>query len=473
MEAVIKEKREEPTPKIRNSQDEPVFETVPKTIVEPIYRVNERPKTWWETILYGWQTTVVDFTPFIWATALVTVSGAPATWITPMISACFFAMFIATMIQTTIGNRLPIVQGPSAIIVFAMAGVAKTFGFPAMWGAALVGALIEAFIGTTRILGYLRKLLPMYLLGIIVTIIGTIVAGVAIVWVFGKGDITSIVLGLLTFFVAMILKFKFGRAFGGFFEKGFVLFSLLIVGVGLGSVTGNMDWSGVAKASWFGFPQIFPYGGPGFGWTISIGAIIGVFVGYVASIVESIGHYAAISAIAGEKYVVRHMNRGIMAEGIGCAITPFFGAIPMTSYSQNIGLIAATRVASRFVIQVAAFFLLLYALCPKLAALLAAIPRGATGGCLILIASLITAQGINLMVSEPIDTRRGVIIGTTIGLALGLPVYAKYQIAQWTNSLHPFAKMAVTDSIFIALVWGLLVTWVLQGPLGEKKKGNG
>ena len=161
-------------------EDEAVFETVPRTIVKPIYRIEERPKTWWETIVYGWQTTVVDFTPFIWATALVTVSGAQSSLIAPMISACFLAMFVATMIQTTIGSRLPIVQGPSALLVFAMAGVAKTFGFPAMWGAAFVGAIIEFLIGASRILGYLRKLLPMVLLGIIITTMPTLFSRAAL-----------------------------------------------------------------------------------------------------------------------------------------------------------------------------------------------------------------------------------------------------------------------------------------------------
>jgi xanthine/uracil permease len=473
MEDVKKEKEGVAPGKVPDKGEEAVFETVPKTIVKPIYRIEERPKTWWETIIYGWQTTIVDFTPFIWATALVSVAGAPRELIPPMISACFLAMFIATILQTTIGSRLPIVQGPSAVIVFAMGGVAKTFGLPAMWGAAFVAALIEFFIGASRILGYLRKMLPMTLLGIIITTIGIMVSGVAIIWIFGKGNIMSIFLGFMTVLVAVFLKFRCAALFGGLFEKGFVLFSVLIVGVGIGSITGSMDWSLVAKAKWFGFPKIFPFGGPGFGWTFPIGAIVGVFVAYIASMAESIGDYAATCALADEKYVVRHMNRGIMSEGLGCAIAPFFGAIPMTSYSQNIGVIAATRVASRFVIQVAAIFFLLYALCPKLAALLAAIPRGATGGCLIVIASLITAQGINLMTAEPIDTRKAVIIGTTLGLAIGLPVYARYSMPQFTNALHPFLKMALTNSLFIAVIWGFFSTWVIEVLLGDKKKENG
>jgi len=452
-----------------SQEEEAVFEGVPRIIEKPIYRISERPKTWYETLIYGWQTTVVDFTPFIWATAFVTLAGAANSLIAPMISACFFAMFVATMLQTTIGSRLPIIQGPSAVIVFAMAGVAKTYGMPAVWGAVFIGALIEFFVGFSTILRYLRKLLPMYLVGAIITTIGIMVSGVAIIWVFGKGDPLSIALGLLTLLLAIYMKFRCPNLLGGLLEKGFVLFSVLIIGVGVGSLTGSMNWSPVIKAKWIGFPSVLPFGGPGFGWSFSVGAIVAVFAGYLASMIESIGDYAATSAIADEKFVVRHMNRGIMSEGLGCVVAPFFGAIPMTSYSQNIGIIAATRVASRFVIQVAAIFFLLYSICPKLAALLAAIPRGATGGCLIVIAALITSNGINLMTAMPIDTRRGTIIGTTLGLAIGLPVYTQHSIPEWTNALHPFLKVAFTNSVVIAVIWGLFITWLLEYVFKDKK----
>ena len=81
--------------------------------------------------------------------------------------------------------------------------------------------------------------------------------------------------------------------------------------------------------------------------------------------VESLGDYAATAAVAGEPYTVRHMNRGIFAEGMGSALAACFGGLLCTSYTQNIGIIAATRVASRVVVQVAAVVLLLYGLSPK------------------------------------------------------------------------------------------------------------
>ena len=73
-------------------------------------------------------------------------------------------------------------------------------------------------------------------------------------------------------------------------------------------------------------------------------------------------------AVSGEIHKVRHMNRGIAAEGFGCLIASLFGGIPVTSYTQNIGVIATTRIASRFVVQIAALILMLYGLSPKVGA---------------------------------------------------------------------------------------------------------
>ena len=124
------------------------------------YGIEDRPDTWWETLFYAWQITLVDFTPFIWAGAFVAIAGFPDTIIPTMISACFLAMGIGTLIQTIFGNRLPIVQGPSSSVLTAMGGVAAVYGFPAMWGAVIVGGFVEFLIGASRILGRIRRFIP-------------------------------------------------------------------------------------------------------------------------------------------------------------------------------------------------------------------------------------------------------------------------------------------------------------------------
>ena len=91
------------------------------------------------------------------------------------------------------------------------------------------------------------------------------------------------------------------------------------------------------------------------------------------------------------------MNRGIFAEGLGSAIASFLGGLPCTSYTQNIGIIATTRVASRFVVQIAAVILILYGLCPKFGALLVAMPRAVLGGVFVIVCGMIAVSGIKLL----------------------------------------------------------------------------
>ena len=157
---------------------------------------------------------------------------------------------------------------------------------------------------------------------------------------------------------------RFARS--GVLARGAILFSLLLFGVVSPARWASPTSRRWRRAPWFGLPRLFAFGGPGLGWELAAGAVFGVLIGYVGSIAESIGDYAGTCAVSGIAYRVRHMHRGITVEGIASAIGPLFGGLPLTTYSQNTGVIATTRVASRRVVQVAAVILLLYGLSPKL-----------------------------------------------------------------------------------------------------------
>lgn len=159
--------------------EQPIFETQPDSTVKVSIGVEENPKSWWQTLFFAWQITLVDFTPFIWAGMFVSLAGLPDTVVPVMIKTCFLAMGIGTLIQTTIGNRLPIVQGPSSSVLTAMGGVTATYGFPAMWGAVLVGGALEAVIGFSRVLGRLRKFIPPVVTGSVVATIGFVACKIA------------------------------------------------------------------------------------------------------------------------------------------------------------------------------------------------------------------------------------------------------------------------------------------------------
>lgn len=120
--------------------------------------------------------------------------------------------------------------------------------------------------------------------------------------------------------------------------------SIWIVGLGVGGALGQVDWALVAQLPWFQVPRLFPHGSS-LGWDYRVVAVAAIFAGYLGSMVESVGDYVATCEVAGEKFEERHVDRGIAAEGIGCLVATALGGMPCTSYTQNIGIIAATGVA--------------------------------------------------------------------------------------------------------------------------------
>lgn len=449
--------------------EQPVFETEIKSSIKLLYSVEDRPKTWWETLFYAWQVTLVDFTPFIWAGAFVALAGLPDTVIPTMISACFLAMGIGTIIQTTIGNRLPIVQGPSASVLTAMGGVTAVYGFPAMWGAVLVGGVLETIIGASKILGRIRNFIPPVVTGSVVATIGFVAAKISIGWIFGTGKPIHLLLALIAFLLALVLKFKAK----GIWSQGFILISVVAVGVILSTILGEYNWAKVAAAPWFAVPKLFPYkgfDGTNNAFTFVTIAIIGGFTGYIGSMFESIGDYAATCAVSGETYRVKHINKGITAEGLGCVASGFLGALPVTSYTQNIGIIAATGIASRFITQVAAVMFLFYGLSPKLAMALACIPRSVVGGVFAISASLIMFSGIEVIMSEAQSFENNLVAGTTIGAGVMLPFFASTTGAKWVSTMSSFPKMYMNNNVFIAVTVGVVMNLLVNHFLKSKKE---
>ncbi len=453
------------------ASDEAVWGEVP-AVREPVYRIDERPETWWESLLYGWQHTLVDISPFVLPLAVAGAVGMAASEKAQFINSCLLAMGLATLIQTTFGNRLPIIQGPSATLTGTLAPIGGQLGAPAMWGGAFVGAALESLVGASRILGQLRRLFPAAVSGVVILAIGLALGQFAVQLALGDGQPLNFGLAALVIAMIFVLQIALRGVAGGLLARGAIFLSIWVVGLGVGSLLGEMDWSLVAEKPWFGLPRLFPYGGPGFGWEFTAAAIVGVAVGYFGSMVESLGDYAATCAVSGETYRVRHMNRGILAEGAGSLLSTCLGAIPCTSYTQNVGIIAATGVASRFVVRIAAVILVLYGLCPKLGALLVAMPRPVLGGVFVLVCGMIAASGIRLLAAAPPTTANSFVIGTTLVGSVAIPVYTRYALgAEWLEQLPALYRLLLSNTVVLAVVLGvglnLLLNIILGGDMEE------
>ncbi|MCG8462135.1 MAG: hypothetical protein MI919_38110, partial [Holophagales bacterium] len=235
---------------------------------------------------------------------------------------------------------------------------------------------------------------------------------------------------------------------------------------------GHVDWALVGSKPWLALPTFFPWGGPGFGWEWSVAAILVVLAAYLGSMVESLGDYAATCAVARVPYRGEHMNRGIFAEGLGSVVASALGGLPCTSYTQNIGIIATTRVASRHVVRLAAGILILYGLCPKFGALLVAIPRGVLGGVFVLVCGSIVASGARLLARAPDTERSRLVVGITLVVSLALPAYVTSGLGEeWLSERSTFVALFLTNTVVLAVTLAVGTNAVLG--LLEHAAGRG
>lgn len=433
-------------------------------MAELVYSIDEQPHHWWETLLYGWQHTLVDISPFVLPLAVATAIGLDDGARAALINYSLIAMGLATLIQTTVGNRLPIIQGPSATLTGTLAPVGAQLGPAAMWGAAFVGAAVEALIGSTGALGALRRFFPPVVSGVVVVTIGLSLGQLAVRLSVGDGSASNLGLAVATILLVVVLQVAGRRVAGGLLSRAAIFVAIWVVGLGGGSLLNRVDWNLVATKPWFQAPQAFPFGGPGFGWEFGAAAIVAVLAGYFGSMVESIGDYIATCSVVDEPFTKRHVDRGIAAEGVGCLLALSVGGLPCTSYTQNIGIIKVTGVGSRVVVRVAAVILLLYGLCPKFGALLVALPRPVLGGVFVIVCGLIATTGIAMLASARQHDGAMLIAGITLVVALGLPTYAQSVLGPaWLESLPQLAGLLVTNPVVLSVLLAVTLNSALRG----------
>ena len=458
---------------VQTKPDDAVWQET-TAIQEPIYKIHERPKSWWECLLYGWQHTLVDISPFVLPLAVGAAIGMSDAEKAQFINFCLFAMGIATLLQTTIGNRLPIIQGPSATLTGTLAPLAGQLGAPAMWGGVFVGGIVEMLIGASGILKYLRRVFPPIVAGVVIISIGVALGQVAVRMMIGDGRGLNFIFAGMVMLMIFLLQIRFQNLLRGIIARGAIFISIWAIGLGLAGLLGEVNWSLVAGKSWFELPKLFPYGGPGFGWQFAFAAILAVLAGYLGSMVESLGDYAATCAVSGENYRVEHMNKGIFAEGLSCVLASLIGGLPVTSYTQNIGIIATTRIASRFVVQIAAVILMLYGLCPKFGALLVAMPRSVLGGVFVIACGMIATCGIRMLASAESTNANFLLIGVTLICAIGAPVYCNYVLGEpFLAQLPIFMRLLLTNTVVLAVMLAVGLNVILNIVMkGDEIKKN-
>jgi solute carrier family 23 (nucleobase transporter), member 1 len=454
------------------------------------YGLDDVPKPFPKAMGLGLQHVLTMFgatiaVPFILSPYLDFDSGQLAI----LISSVFIASAVATALQVQFGSRLPIVQGVSFAFLGPFIGLAIAYeGELAMRyiaGGIMAGALVEMLVGFGGIGGLLRRYITPITIAPVIALIGLSLFDAA---TFNSQLNWWVALGTLAviFVYSLILAPKV-RMFSLFpillavVSVYLVLLVLTLAGAIPEDNAAYVSFGAVGTTPWVrGFTPgeggvIFPWGTPLFP---GIGFMFAILAAYLASTIESFGDYHAISRMAGAGDPdAKTINRGIGFEGVGCFLTGVFGGFSSTSYSENIGLVGLTKVASRAVVLIGAAFLIVFGLIAKIGAVIASIPTPIVGGVYLALFGLIAAVGLSNLRRADMDSQRNLmIVGFLLFMGLVVPNYfGSYVGEDWTllgNDLLTSIVQGIGSSgIAVAAILGLLLDNLIPGTDAERGVG--
>ncbi len=364
-----------------------------------------------------------------------------------LIATMFFVSGITTLLQTTWGNRLPIVQGGTfsflapTIAICGMAALANAgwqVRMQHVQGAIIAGSLVEVLVGASGLMGKLLRFIGP------VTIAPTIALIGLALFKFGAPTAgTYWPLGGLTI-ILIILFSQYLRQKHRSFELYPILLAILVswavaavltvVGVFPVGHPAHTNLDNVRYSPWFRVPYPFQWGWPQFG----LATFVGMLAGYIASMVESLGDYYACARLSGAPQPnERVINRGILFEGLGCFVAGVLGTgNGTTSYSENIGAIGLTRVGSRRVVQAGGIIMILLGMVSKFGALFTTIPSPIVGGMYCAMFGMIAAVGLsNLQFVDLNSARNLFILGFAFFMGLSVPEYFATNPLQFQGAL--------------------------------------
>jgi uracil-xanthine permease len=397
------------------------------------------------------------------ATTLVPLIVGPAMGMSPQqiasfIGCVYFGMGVATLIQTwpKLGSGLPIVQGSSFSFIppiLTIIGLYQAQGpeviMQYVGGSLIVGGIFLGIIGYTGFVGKIRRVITPVVIGPTIMAIGFSLAGTAIGSASTYWPISLLVV-ILVFFFSLISKNRF---FNIFAILASILISYLIclagslAGIFPENHAAYVNLGQVASAEWLRLKLIMPWGAPKF----SAEAIGAISAGFLCVMIESIGDYHSCAFAAGiDDPSESQVSRGIGAEGVNCALSGLLGSVGTTSYTENIGLIGLTGVASRYVVMIGALILILMSFIGKFGALVATMPNPVIGGAYITLFGTIGALGVQNLMRADISSQRNIlIVGFAFLMSQGLPTWVEPNQAVFTSAL---------GDILGKTVWAILNT---------------
>lgn len=383
-------------------------------------------------------------------------SGLDSKQSAMLIQSAMIIAGIGTLIQLfplwKVGSGLPIVMGISFTFVSVFCYIGPTYGYNAIVGAVLIGGIIEGILGLFA--KYWTKIITPIVAASVVTAIGFSLLSVGASSFGGGsgsdtfGSATNWILGTITLLCCLLFNI-FAKSY---WKQLSVLFGL-IVGYIIAICMGMIDFSSLKDTSIVALPSLMPFK-PDF----NVNAIVSVVLIFLVSATETIGDTSALANSGlGRDATPKETSGSLACDGFVSSISSLFGCLPITSFSQNVGLVAMTKVVNRFTIAIGAIIMILAGIFPIFGALLATLPEAVLGGCTIMMFGTIVISGLQ-MISKCGYTQRNITIAA-LSLSTGIGFTQVPEIFHIFPQIiqNVFAENCVAVVFLVAIILNLVL----------------
>lgn len=382
--------------------------------------------------------------------------GLSAAQTTNLVQCAMMIAGIGSLIQLfplwKIGSGLPIVMGISFTFVSIFCVIGPEYGYGSVVGAILVGGLVEGTLGLFA--KYWRKIVSPIVAASVVTSIGFSLLSVGATSFGGGsgsadfGSWKNLLLGFITLLACLLFQI-FAKSY---FKQLSVLFGL-VVGYIVAACMGIVDFSALKECGVIAIPRFMSFT-PEF----HVGPIVTVILIFLVSATETIGDTSALAASALNREVTdKEITGSIACDGYISSLSALFGCLPITSFSQNVGLIAMTKVINRFTIATGAGIMILAGLFPIFGALLNTLPEAVLGGCTIIMFGNIVISGLQMISNCGFSQRNITIAALSLSVGIGFTQVPEIFSIFPDVVQNVFADNCVATVFLIAIIANLVL----------------
>ncbi len=381
--------------------------------------------------------------PLVIATSL----GFDSKVTTALISASILGSGLATIIQAKgvgkVGARVACIMGTDFTFVSPAISVGSVLGLPGIIGATILGSLFEVIL--SFFIKPLMKFFPPLVTGTVVALIGLTLLPVSIDWAAGGAgsanyaSLENLAVAMFVLIITLLLN-NYG--------KGMISSASILIGIVVGYIVciplGLVDFTSVKEASWLSFPKILE-----FGVTFDAKAVM-AFIPYFVATIGTVGCLKAIGETSNIDIGDKRVAAGVLSD-VGSALGGLVGSCPNTSFSQNIGIISLTKVASRHVAVMGGILLVILGFLPKVAAIITGIPNPVLGGVGIMMFGTVAAFGIRTLSNIKLTERNLLIIAISMGLGLGV-TFRPDVIHNLPEAIRMIFSSGISTGTIVALI---------------------